>query len=117
MFFMSYETIADTRWGKTKVSRSFNSTKTVNYRKPLAIVAELPIRAAGSVIPFLLGAVVGEVLEHTPVIEQYTSPSTSMLFGIVAGAIGFAKSGINLDDNMQVEGVSIQPITFSATRS
>jgi len=114
---MSYETIADTRWGKKKVSRNFNSTKTVSYRKPLAIAAELPIRVAGSVVPFLLGTVAGEILEYTPVIEQYTNPSTSMLLGIIAGAVGFVKSGISLDDNMQFEGISIQPITFSATRS
>ena len=109
----SYETVAETKWGVKKVKRDSTSIKTLRYSRPMMFVAELPLRAAGSVVPFALGNLAGEILERTPVIDQYTSSSTNMLLGILGAAYGFTKSGLELDENMELSGMTITPLDVS----
>lgn len=108
-----FETVAETKWGAKKVKRDLTSTMTLKYSKPMKIVAELPLRVAGSVVPFALGNLAGEILEHMPVVDQYTSPSTSMLLGILGAGYGFIKSGLELDENMEISGVTVTPFYAS----
>lgn len=85
----------------------------IRYSTPKKIVAELPLRAAGSGVQFALGNIAGAILEHTPVVDQYTSSSTNMLLGILGAAYGFAKSGLKLDDNMELSGMTVTPFHAS----
>ncbi len=105
----NFETAAETKWGTKKVRRGPNFNTTISYKSLRARAIELPIKVAGSVIPFALGNVVGEVIENIPIIDQYTNPNTNMLIGIIAGAVGFAKSGLNLDGSMHLEAITIAP--------
>jgi len=109
----NFETVAATKWGVKKVKRDFRSTKTMKYSSLMKVVAELPLRAAGSMVPFALGNLAGEILEHTPIVDQYTSNSTNMLLGILAAGYGFAKSGLELDENMELSGITVTPLEVS----
>lgn len=105
----NFETVADTRWGVKKVKHGLEPTATVRYSKPLRYGAELPIKAAGSIVPFWLGNLAGQILEYVPVVDQFTSNDTNMLLGILAAGYGFLKSGLVLNDNMEIAGITVTP--------
>lgn len=104
-----FETVTETQWGAKKVRHCLLATVSISYPKPAKLITELPLRAAGSVIPFALGNIAGQVLEYTPVVDQYTSSSTHMLIGMLVAGYGFFRSGVKLNEDMEIAGAHIGP--------
>ena len=121
-------TIADTRWGKKRVSDKEGLT--ITTRSLGTNVLDLGLKVTGGAMMYGLGMLGGEIIEQIPYINEAAYGAVKSLsdidvrgnlgglVGMITGLAGFVKSGVKLDEEtMTPKDINLVPLYLNFSKN